>query len=425
MKKLVWYIAIALVCYSCSNLEDAQPEQRNSFVYFYGSDQNMISAGSALDADGIISVGYLTQNLVDKSKPSMVLIKTDLKGKTIWQQVYPKLAGKGVTAISDGYLVVADSIEIVNDVVTSAISTNYYLKFFRMDQKGNIAYRFTSPPSSNSFLANAVTVDQTGNVAVLGTVVKGANNKLSILYTFKPIAGTPKYTPQWSQEFDLNTRSYSNGHALLQTPDNTLIWPSAILAPLSGRSYAAFPVVQPGNTYTNNRLFGENDDTFNYSANDLAQISGSFATVGTVYTVAGGATPLNTNFYFMRLDRGGNIIAGSDKYYDNGSVTEKGSSNVDDVGLALTASSDGSFLLAGALTSTPTVGNGGKDLLVIKVDGFGGVIWTKTYGGSGDEVVNTVLQSPDGGYFICGTSTVQNFSSMFVIKLNSQGELTN
>jgi len=125
------------------------------------------------------------------------------------------------------------------------------------------------------------------------------------------------------------------------------------------------------------------------------------------------------------LDQRGNILAGTAKYYDNGiEVADKSFSTVEDSGQALVACKDGGYLLAGILNSTPTVGNGGKDVLLIKVDAFGVVIWTKTYGGSGDEVTNTAIEMPEGGFLICGTSIVQNFSSMFIIKTNAAGNLT-
>jgi hypothetical protein len=53
------------------------------------------------------------------------------------------------------------------------------------------------------------------------------------------------------------------------------------------------------------------------------------------------------------------------------------------------------------------------------------VQWYKTYGGIGDEVANTAFQAADGGFIITGTSTVQGFASMFVMKVNANGGLDN
>jgi hypothetical protein len=81
MKKLLW--CLPFVLFACTSLEDAKPEQRNSFAYFYGSDQNTISVAADLDADGIVMIGFKSKSLTDLTKPIMVMIKTDLKGKNI------------------------------------------------------------------------------------------------------------------------------------------------------------------------------------------------------------------------------------------------------------------------------------------------------------------------------------------------------
>jgi hypothetical protein len=61
---------------------------------------------------------------------------------------------------------------------------------------------------------------------------------------------------------------------------------------------------------------------------------------------------------------------------------------------------------------------------LIKVDAFGEAIWQKTLGGSGDQVPSAIREMPSGEILICGTNTVGGFSSMFLIKTDSKGEIT-
>jgi len=56
---------------------------------------------------------------------------------------------------------------------------------------------------------------------------------------------------------------------------------------------------------------------------------------------------------------------------------------------------DGMIMLFGYTTS---FGNGGKDIYVVKLDNSGDTLWTKTYGGSGDE--EALAYYEDNGYFI-------------------------
>lgn len=438
MKKFLGIIL--LVAAGCSNIQDAQPETRNSFVYFYPSPLNSISVASALDQDGgVVMVGYRSNSLIDLTNPTMVVIKTDARGKTVWTKEFTDAAtdslyGKAVKPVADGYLVAADRIKTELNPTTNVTTTEYSILFYKMDLQGNITFTFEQNDRSGNFFANSITTDAAGNVVLLGTKVAGLN-RLSVLSVFAPTGSG--YTLSWSQAFDLQTRNYTNGKSVQLTVDNNIIWPSSITTNITARSYAAFPVVVPGSTFTNNRLVGENDDTNNLLVNDLQRSNVGFATVGTNYTIISGTNTTNNNFFFARLANDGNLIPGSIKYYDGGveittaDLSAPENNTIEDVGLAVAPATDGGYLLAGYLESRPASGslaargNGGKDVLLVKIDGFGNVQWTKTYGGSGDEVVNTAAQAPDGGFIVTGTNTLQGFASMFVVKTNASGDLNN
>jgi hypothetical protein len=424
MKKLVCCLPFILL--ACSNLEDAKPEQRNSFVYFYGSDQNMISVAAALDTDGIVTVGFKSPSLTDLTNPTMVLMKADLKGKTIWQKDFPKLYGRAIKPIADGYLVAADSIKIETNSTTGNSTTRLRANFFKMDLQGNITYQYTAGTLTTSILSNSINTDAQGNVYLIGSIVRGPNDRSAYAAKFKPTSSA--YALDWFQDFDLQTRNYDNGRSVQITSTGSIIWPSSAQVTQQGRSYASFPLVKPGATFENNGLFGEGDDTngLNFIVNDLQPRIFGFAAIGTQYTIATGNNPTGTNFFFVLLDEKGIVQKESVKYFDGGaSVTlNPTTSDIEDNGIAMTAAgADGGFLLAGYLDSTPSRGNGGKDVLIIKIDAVGNLLWTRSYGGSGDEVVNSAMQMADGGYLLSGTSTVQNFASMFIMKLNSNGEL--
>jgi hypothetical protein len=44
------------------------------------------------------------------------------------------------------------------------------------------------------------------------------------------------------------------------------------------------------------------------------------------------------------------------------------------------------------------------DYWVVKLDGSGAVQWDNTIGGSGNDILYSVIQTSDGGYFLGGTS---------------------
>jgi uncharacterized delta-60 repeat protein len=64
--------------------------------------------------------------------------------------------------------------------------------------------------------------------------------------------------------------------------------------------------------------------------------------------------------------------------------------------------SDGSYLLAG---STHTWGETNYDFLLVKTNTLADTLWTRTYGGTGRDECTAVGQTPDGGYFLAGSTT--------------------
>jgi len=63
--------------------------------------------------------------------------------------------------------------------------------------------------------------------------------------------------------------------------------------------------------------------------------------------------------------------------------------------------SDGGYALAGW---TASFGAGGNDFWLIKTDSTGNMQWTQTYGGTKDDQANSVIQTLDGGYVLTGTT---------------------
>lgn len=81
---------------------------------------------------------------------------------------------------------------------------------------------------------------------------------------------------------------------------------------------------------------------------------------------------------------------------------------------------DGGYVVGGF---TQSYGAGGMDLLVVKLDSSGTIEWTKTFGGSSDDYVNVIRQTPDSGCIIVGKFVTGSKSSeCFVTRLNSLGD---
>lgn len=101
---------------------------------------------------------------------------------------------------------------------------------------------------------------------------------------------------------------------------------------------------------------------------------------------------------------------------------------VDIVGLA-----DGSVVVAGNTNSTDgdladRTGSD-KDFWVVKLDQSGELIWSRTYGGTQDDVLTSIAKTPDGGFILSGYSRSsdgdvngnQGFHDFWILKIDASG----
>jgi len=73
----------------------------------------------------------------------------------------------------------------------------------------------------------------------------------------------------------------------------------------------------------------------------------------------------------------------------------------DDEGLCVDQTADGGYIITG-LAHLP--GPGDISLYLVRTNGSGDTLWTRTYGGPYHDVGNSVQQTSDGGYIIAGTT---------------------
>lgn len=105
-----------------------------------------------------------------------------------------------------------------------------------------------------------------------------------------------------------------------------------------------------------------------------------------------------------------------------------------DRGFNIAKTDDGGFIVNGVTASSDgdVVGShGGLDLWVLKLDENGDMEWQKCLGGSGDDFGRDVLQTPDGGYVVCGKTNstdgdvtgVQGDFDYWIVKLDPTGAI--
>jgi hypothetical protein len=132
------------------------------------------------------------------------------------------------------------------------------------------------------------------------------------------------------------------------------------------------------------------------------------------YIVAGGTNSFGAgglDIFLIKTDANGNIIWAK---------TYRGTG--DDWARSVHQTSDGGYILAGATNSFSA---GSYDILLIKTDANGNIIWAKTYGGTNYEDAYFVQQTSDGGYIVVGATNSFGAGGhdIFLIKADANGNI--
>ncbi len=111
------------------------------------------------------------------------------------------------------------------------------------------------------------------------------------------------------------------------------------------------------------------------------------------YLIAGytsNSTINDCDVYVIKTDALGNLV-----------WTKTYGGNKPDFPYHMLATNDGNYFLVGYSQS---YGGGDYDILLIKIDTAGNLLWTKTYGGNGNDMARDVISTSDGNYMIVGWS---------------------
>jgi len=92
----------------------------------------------------------------------------------------------------------------------------------------------------------------------------------------------------------------------------------------------------------------------------------------------------------------------------------------DEFACSITKTVDNGYLIAG---QTNSFGSGGDDIWVIKINNNCDTVWTKTFGGTDKEFCRSIQQTSDGGYIIGGVTRSFGAGSddIYVIKIDENG----
>ncbi|MGA3192317.1 MAG: hypothetical protein ABSD73_07365 [Candidatus Bathyarchaeia archaeon] len=132
-----------------------------------------------------------------------------------------------------------------------------------------------------------------------------------------------------------------------------------------------------------------------------------FALAGTTTSYGAG----ETNAWLVKTDSSGNML-----------WSQTFGGRAQNAAYSLIQTVDGGYALAG---STDSYGAGGYDFWLVKTNSSGSMEWNQTYGGTGDEQAYSVIQTSDGGYVWAGSATSFGAGSLdfWLVKTDSLGNM--
>ena len=315
---------------------------------------------------------------------------------TTWAKIYGGSYNDSISSIKltkdGGYIAAGMTLSFGAGGVDSWI--------LKLDQGGNIQWQKTYGGSSyDSVYVIQQTLDE-------GYIMAGSSFSYGTgWYDAWILKLDSSGTIQWQKIYSAGS-SISKINSIQQTPDGGYI----AVADVSDKLYGDASLLKldgNGNIQWQKTYHFSNDNRFN--AVQLTS-DGGYIVAGSIYT-------LYRNYgdvWVLKFDSNGN---------NQWQKTYGGSSS--EFAYDVKQTIDGGYIVAG---KTYSFGAGFYDSWILKLDADGAVQWQKTYGGSGDDSLNSIQQTSDGGYIASGHSTSFNASyqdnnDLFVLKIDASGDI--
>ncbi len=154
------------------------------------------------------------------------------------------------------------------------------------------------------------------------------------------------------------------------------------------------------------RVYGGSEDDYGYDVHQTADLG--YIVVGQTFSfgIGGG------DGYLIRTDANGDTL-----------WTKTFGGAFADAAQSVDVTSDQGYIITG---STNSFGAGNSDVFLIRTDINGDTLWTKTFGGTYDDVGNSVLETADLGFFIAGYTysvTGGEDSDIYLLSTDSNGDI--
>ncbi len=356
--------------------------------YIGGAQQTFQNTYGSPSIDGSWSVqqtsdrGYI---VTAESGGSCYNLKTDSTGSIVWSKTYSKSYGNMVQETSDGgYITTGLGFYLIkSDALGNPIWTKQYTggtEAYSLEQtsdKGYIIAGYTNNYGAGLADIYVVKTDSIGNM-IWDKTYGGTNNE--------GIAGYGNISVQQTPDGGYIVAGYTNS--------------------FGAGGYDFYLIKTNGSgSVTWSRTFGGTGTEYGYGNSVGQTADGGYVIVGSTNSFGSGSDDV----YLIKTNGLGNLIW---------SKTYGGTNS--DYGYSVQQTVTGGYIISG---STNSFGSGGFDVYLIKTDAAGNLLWSKTFGGTGNDYGYSVDKSTDGGYVITGytNSFGSGGDDVYLIKTDANG----
>ncbi|MCC7331029.1 MAG: T9SS type A sorting domain-containing protein [Flavobacteriales bacterium] len=269
--------------------------------------------------------------------------------------------------------------------------------FWSFSQKDTVAHLYTFGTVANDVAEEIAPTSDGGLIIVGSTAGSGVGN--TDVYLLK-IDSSCNY--EWS--YALGGSNNDWGYSVKQTYDSGFIIAASTNSYGNGGYDAMLMKRDSLGNYQWQKLYGSDDWDFAY---DVVQTYDSgFVFCGETYNNSNGYSDV----FVVKTTALGDTV-----------WTKTIGGNLIDKGNSIIQSRDSSVLVAG-VKNTP---NDSTQAYVIKLDFNGNIIWTNEYGGVGDDIANSIIETIDTNFFIVGTTSSFGAaqSDYYTLKITPSGSI--
>ena len=424
-----YFFALALLLAACLSEKNIDPAKSSTFTRYFsdGYVNDPIAIEETPDKGFIILINSNLKNSdADLERERILLIKTDQFGNEVWTKYFPdetisistRWKGNSIALLpSGGYLITGEEIQVGGSYRTMLllkVMDNGDTEDSKVYSSPYFPYSLTAraavvAPATSGLGDNFMVVAYSPDLAVLDNILVTEINSTSL-------------DTVW-------TRTYKGGSAALT--NKIFYHPGATPFIYWGGDWEE-SATNIASFVTKSKLDAagtENGQTVEIGTPDARDFGLDFCEKGEGFGFVGykeKGAQLGDIFFCPVSSDGipGTPIIYTKEIFANPGAIADGFNVKEEKGNAITATKDGGFMILGTIdTYTNLLGRGNTDLLLLKIDGFGGKEWSTTFGSPDVDTGISIKQTSDGGYVVLGATRLAALRTVLMIKTDKNGKI--